>query len=183
MGKIFIVCPECHQQLSFNEVPGYQNMVVECPKCHFKANASVYQSGTQARGAQGADEMPTQLVIPPKSVADIGQIRVKATNEIQFLKEGQNIIGRRAKTGTADIKISTDMYMSRQHVRIDVVKKITGYEHRLIEINSKNIVKLNGKPINRGDILILKFGDTMTLGTTDIVLESKIVDEEATRLA
>lgn len=183
MGKIFIVCPECHQQLSFNEVPGYQNMVVECPKCHFKANASVYQSGAQARGAQGADEMPTQLVFPPKTVANIGQIRVKSTNEIQFLKAGQNIIGRRAKTGTADIKISTDMYMSRQHVRIDVVKKGIGYEHHLIEINSKNIVKLNGKPINRGDILILKFGDTMTLGTTDIVLESRIVDEEATRLA
>lgn len=183
MGKIFIVCPECHQQLSFNEVPGYQNMVVECPKCHFKANASVYQSGAQARGAQGADEMPTQLVMPPKSVADIGQIRVTATNEIQFLREGQNIIGRRAQTGTADIKISTDMYMSRQHVRIDVVRKAIGYEHHLVEINSTNIVKLNGRPINRGDVLILKFGDTMTLGTTDIVLESKIVDEEATRLA
>ena len=183
MGRIFIVCPECRQQLSCNEVPGYQNMVVECPKCHFKANASVYQSGAQARGAQGADDMQTQLVIPPRSAYDIGQIRVISTNEIQFLKAGQNIIGRRANTGTADIKISTDMYMSRQHVRIDVIKKGAGYEHRLVEINSKNIVKLNGKPINRGDILIVKFGDTMTLGTTDIVLESKIVDEEATRLA
>ena len=181
MGRIFIVCPECHQQLSFNEVPGYQNMVVECPKCHFKANASVYQSGAQARGGQGADEMPTQLIVPPKSVADIGQIRVKSTGEIQFLKEGENVIGRRAQTGTADIKISTDMYMSRRHVRIDVVRKVAGFEHRLVEINSKNIVKLNGKPINRGDILVLKFGDTMTLGTTDIVLESN--DVEATRLA
>lgn len=181
MGKIFIVCPECHQQLSFNEVPGYQNMVVECPKCHFKANARVYQSGAQARGAQGADDMPTQLVIPPRSAAFIGQIRVKSTGEIQYLKIGQNIIGRRAQTGTADIKISNDMYMSRRHVEIDVMNKGNGYEHRLVEINSKNIVKLNGKPINRGDILILKFGDIMTLGTTDIVLESN--DEEATRLA
>ena len=181
MGKIFIVCPECHQQLSFNEVPGYQNMVVECPKCHFKANASVYQSGAHARGAQGADEMPTQLVMPPKSLADIGRIRVKSTNEIQFLKAGKNIIGRRAKTGTADIKISTDMYMSRQHVLIDVVKKYFGYEHHLVEINSKNIVKLNGRPIKRGDVLVLKFGDTMTLGMTDIILESN--DDEATRLA
>lgn len=180
MGKIFIVCPECRQQLSFNEVPGYQNMVVECPKCHFKANASVYQSGAGARGGQGADEMPTQLVIPPNSTVDIGQIRVKSTGEVQWLKPGNNVIGRRAMTGTADIKISTDMYMSRRHVRIDVVKKPGGYEHRLVEINSTNIVKLNGKPINRGDILLLKFGDTLTLGTTEIVLESN--SEEATRL-
>lgn len=181
MGKIFIVCPECRQQLSFNEVPGYRNMVVEYPKCHFKANASVYQSGAQARGAQGADEMATQLVMPPKSTSDVGQIRVKATNEIQWLKPGSNVIGRRAQTGNADIKISNDMYMSRRHVQIDVVKKPTGYEHHLVEINSTNIVKLNGKPINRGDILIIKFGDTLTLGETDIVLEAN--DEEATRLA
>ena len=181
MGKIFIVCPECRQQLSFNEVPGYQNMVVECPKCHFKANASVYQSGTQARGAQGADEMPTQLVVPPASTLDVGQIRVKSTDEVQWLREGTNIIGRRAKSGDADIKISNDMTMSRRHLRIDVVKKETGYEHRLVEIGSKNIIKLNGKPIQREDILKLKFGDVITLGTTDIVLESN--DEEATRLS
>ena len=103
MGKIFIVCPECRQQLSFNEVPGYQNMVVECPKCHFKANASVYQSGAQARGAQGADDMPTQLVFAPRSSLDVGQIRVISTNEIQWLKVGNNVIGRRAETGTQTI--------------------------------------------------------------------------------
>lgn len=180
MGKIFIVCPECCQQLSFNEVPGYQNMVVECPKCHFKANASVYQSGAHARGAQGADEMPTQLVMPPKSAADLGQFRVVGTSEIQWFKEGSNVIGRRASTSTADIKISNDPYMSRQHVLIDVIKTDNGYEHRLIEINSKNIVKLNGREIQRGDILKLKFGDTLTLGKTDIVLESG--SDEATRL-
>lgn len=172
MGKIFIICPECHQQLSFDEIQGYQNMVVECPKCHFKALASVYQSAKKTPCDQKTGEMPTQLVLQPKSVRDIGVIRVKETNEIQFLQVGQNTIGRRALTGTADIKISNDIYMSRQHVRIDVVKVAHGYEHHLVEINSKNIVKLNGRPINRGDVLILKFGDTLTLGITDIVLES-----------
>lgn len=180
MGRIFIVCPECRQQLSFNEVPGYQNMVVECPKCHFKANASVYQSGSQARGAQGADETATQLVDPPKSNLDAGQIRVKGTDEVFPLKPGSNVIGRRAQSGNADIQIANDMYMSRRHVQIDVVKKAGGYAHHLVEINSKNVVKLNGKPINRGDILVLNFGDVVTLGNTDIILESH--DEEATQL-
>lgn len=181
MGKIYIVCPECHQQLSFNEVPGYQNMVVECPKCHFKANASVYQGGMRNRGAQGADDSPTELVFAPRSSVDIGQIRVIGTNEIQWLKIGRNIIGRRAETGTADIKISNDMYMSRRHVQIDVVKKLNGYEHHLVEIGSTNIIKLNNKPIKRGDILILKFGDVLTLGRTDIMLESN--SDEATKMA
>lgn len=180
MGKIFISCPECHTGLSINEIPGYQNMIIECPACHFKSQVCEFQGKSQARGGQGADDMPTQLVMPGQSTLDVGQIRVKSTNEVVMLKPGSNVIGRRAQTGTADIKISTDMYMSRRHVIIEVVKKPSGYEHRLVEINSKNIVKLNGKPINRGEILILKFGDTLTLGTTDIVLESN--SDDATRV-
>lgn len=180
MGKIYIVCPECRRQLSFNEVPGYQNMVVECPKCHFKANVSVYQSGGNARGGHGNDETATLLVAPPSRPLTPGQICVKNTGDIHRLKVGQNVIGRRAKSGDADIQIAGDMYMSRRHVIIDVVKKENGYEHRLVEINSKNIVKLNGNAINRGDILLLRFGDRLTLGSTDICIEA--CDDEATFL-
>lgn len=180
MGKVFIVCPECLQQLSFPEQPDWQNKLVECPKCRFKAKASVYRLGSQARGAHGADDSATQLVRSPQTVFDAGRIRVENTNEVHDLRAGSNVIGRCATTGTADIKIGTDMYMSRRHVQIDVVKSARGYEHHLVEINSKNIVKLNGKPINRGDVLILKFGDVLTLGTTEVVLESG--DNESTRL-
>lgn len=181
MGRIFITCPECRQQLSFEEVPGYQNMVVECPKCHFKANASVYQGGAQSRGRQAADDMPTQLVFAPSTSVDVGQIRVISTNEVQYLKVGSQVIGRRAETGTADIKISNDRYMSRRHIQIDVIKKGFGYEHRLIEIGSTNLPKLNGKELQRGDILKLKLGDVLTLGKTDIRLESN--SDEATRIS
>ncbi len=181
MSRIFIVCPECHQKLSFMEMPGYENKIVECPKCHFKAAVSVYRGGAFSRGAHGSDEVATQLVTPPPSTLTIGQFRVKSTGEVQWLKEGSTVIGRRAQTSTADIQISSDPYMSRRHVRIDVVKLPSGgYEHRLIEINSTNIVKLNGRPIQRGDILKLKFGDVLTLGKTDIIIESG--DEDATRL-
>jgi pSer/pThr/pTyr-binding forkhead associated (FHA) protein len=65
-------------------------------------------------------------------------------------------------------------------VQIDVVEKNGSIEHHLVEINSKNIVYLNDKPIERGDILILKFGDKMTLGKTDIYLEE--TSDEATQI-
>lgn len=183
MGKIFIVCPECRQQLSFQEVPGYQKMLVECPKCHFKANAGVYLPGRprqQAGPQRGGDETATRLVFAPRTSVDVGQIRVISTNEVQFLREGSSVIGRRATTGTADIQISNDKYMSRRHTQIDVVKTPVGFEHRLVEIGSMNIVKLNGVPINRGDVIKIKFGDVITLGDTDIRLESN--RDEATRI-
>lgn len=180
MGKIYITCPECHQHLAFQEVPGYQNMVVECPKCHFKANASVYQSRAQSQGATGSDDMDTQIFYAPHSSVDVGQIRVVSTSEVQYLNVGENVIGRRAQSGDADIKISNDKYMSRRNVRIDVISKATGYEHRLVEIHSTNPVKLNGKDVGKGDILILKFGDIITLGRTEIRLESN--SDDATRI-
>ena len=82
MGKIFLVCPNCRTRLSFPEVPGYQDKIVECPICHFKAKANVYQGGAVAKGGQGSDDEATQL---PGSMMqlkfDIGQIRVATTNQ------------------------------------------------------------------------------------------------------
>lgn len=62
----------------------------------------------------------------------------------------------------------------------EVVQTPYGIEHHLVEINSKNIIVLNDKPIQRGDILKIKFGDKMTLGKTDIYLEE--TDDEATQI-
>lgn len=181
MGKIFLVCPNCRTRLSFPEVPGYQDKIVECPICHFKATANVYQSGAAAKGGQGADDDATQL---PGSMMqqsmDMGQIRMGKSNQCCPLKMGSNVIGRIAQTGKADIQITHDEYMSRRHVQIDVVKGARGIEHRLVEINSKNIVVLNGSPIQRNDILQLKFGDRLTLGKTAIYLEE--TDDEATQI-
>ena len=73
-----------------------------------------------------------------------------------------------------------DEFMSRRHVRIDVVKTDMGLEHHLIEIGSKNIIQLNDKPIQRGDEIVLSFGDKITLGKTDMILEE--TDDDATRV-
>ena len=179
--KIYLVCPNCRTRLSFLAVDNYQNKIVECPICHFRALPNVYQSGDAGKGGQGSSEDATQL---PGSIwqtsSDLGQIRVATTGQRCPLKLGKNVIGRIAKTGKADIQITHDAYMSRQHVLIDVVQGAHGLEHRLVEIGSKNIVLLNGKPIQRNDILLLKFGDCMTLGKTDIYLEE--TDEEATQI-
>ena len=70
--------------------------------------------------------------------------------------------------------------MSRRHVQIDVVKTDRGVEHYLVEIGSKNIIQLNGEPIQRGDEIVLSFGDKLTLGKTDLILEE--TDDDATRV-
>ena len=141
----------------------------------------MYQGGAAAKGGQGSDDEATQLpgsMMQQKS--DMGQIRVATTNQRCPLKMGPNVIGRIAQSGKADIQITQDPYMSRRHLQIDVVKTVHGIEHHLVEINSKNIIVLNGKPIQRNDILMLNFGDKLTLGKTDVYLEE--MDEEATQI-
>lgn len=181
MEKVFLVCPNCRTRLSFPNVPGYKDKIVVCPICQFKAVAGVYQGGTAVQGGQGSDNDSTQIsgnLMQQKF--DMGQIRVASTNQRCPLNLGPNVIGRIAQSGKADIQITEDPYMSRRHLQIDVLKTANGIEHHLVEINSKNIIILNGTPIQRNDILKLQFGDKLTLGKTDVYLEE--TDDEATQI-
>lgn len=186
MDVISVVCPNCRSRLSIQNVPGIQDKILPCPICKYKAKVSVYQIGQAGKGGQGASDEATRL---PDSFGqqvknDTGQMRVIQTGQICELRMGSQVIGRLAESGTADLQIGSDnyrdKYMSRRHVRIDVVKTAQGIEHHLVEIGSKNIIQLNGKDILRGDEIILNFGDKLTLGITDIILEE--TDDEATKI-
>lgn len=186
MGVISVVCPNCRSRLSIQDVPGIQDKILPCPICKYRAKVSVYQIGQAGKGGLGASDDATQL---PSSFGqqvkcDVGQMRVIQTGQICELRMGSQVLGRLAQSSTADLQIGSDNYrdeyMSRRHVQIDVVRTAQGIEHHLIEIGSKNIIQLNGKGINRGDEIILNFGDKLTLGKTDIVLEE--TDDESTKI-
>lgn len=186
MGVLSVVCPNCRSRLSIQELPDIQDKILPCPICKYRAKVSVYQIGQAGKGGLGAVDEPTQLPISMKQQIkyDVGQMRVIQTGQICELREGGQVLGRLAQSGTADLQIGSDNYrdeyMSRRHVQIDVVRTAQGIEHHLIEIGSKNIIQLNGKDIHRGDVIILNFGDKLTLGKTDIILEE--TDNEATKI-
>lgn len=186
MGTISVVCPNCRSRLSIQDVPGIQDKMLACPICKYKAKVSLYQMGQAGKGGQGASDEATQLpgAFIQQIKTDTGQMRVIQTGQICELRLGSQVLGRLAQSGTADLQIGNDHYkdeyMSRRHVQVDVVKTTQGVEHHLVEIGSKNIIQLNGKDIQRGDEIILSFGDKLTLGKTDIILEE--TDEEATRI-
>lgn len=169
MGKVNLICPNCRTRLSFGEVPGWTEKMILCPQCGHKAKASVYLNSA-ASGGRCSREDETEIGQKITNF-DAGQIRVVKSGQICPLKMGENVIGRIASSGRADIQITHDEYMSRRHLQIDVVKTPNGCEHHLVEINSTNIVILNGKQIGRGDVLRLKFGDRMTLGKTEVIFE------------
>lgn len=176
-----VVCPQCHTILSFKDIPDIGSKLIVCPKCQFRATVDVYRSGKAGKGGSGesGDTLPPEFI--SKNALLIGRLRLVSSDKMFDLKEGENVIGRIATSGDADIKLSNDEYMSRRHVRIDVVKKRMGFEHRLVEINSKNPILLNGTSIPRNEILVLNFGDKLVLGKTEVVFE-KPADVEETHL-
>lgn len=186
MNTFSIVCPNCRSRLSIQDAPGIQDKMLTCPICKYKAKVSVYQMGAAAQGGNGSSDEATRL---PGSFGqqikrDAGQMRVIQTGQICELRVGSQVLGRLATSGTADMQIGSDSYkdeyMSRRHVQIDVVQTDSGIEHHLVEIGSKNIIQLNGADIQRGDEIILNFGDKLTLGKTELILEE--TDDESTKI-
>lgn len=181
-----MVCPNCRSRLSVQDVPGIQDKILACPICKYKAKVSLYQMGQAGKGDQGASDEATRLPgsFGQQVKTDTGQMRVLQTGQICELRMGSQVLGRLAQSGTADLQIGSDTYrdeyMSRRHVQIDVVRTALGIEHHLVEIGSKNIIQLNGRDIMRGDEIVLNFGDKLTLGKTDIVLEE--TNDEATKV-
>ncbi len=191
MIELLVTCPNCSSRLRFTfeqaqTLSEVKERIMTCPKCKFKAQTSVYQMGQAGKGGLGASDDATQLPgsFGQQVKTDTGQMRILQTGQICELRMGSQVLGRLAESGTADIKIGSDnykdMYMSRRHVQIDVVKTARGVEHHLVEIGSKNIIQLNGKDIQRGDEIILNFGDKLTLGKTDLILEE--TNEDATQV-
>ena len=177
-----VLCPQCKRLLSFMDAPDIGNKLIACPKCNFRATVDVYRSGVAGTGGQGEAEVTGLPELFGKDAKIVGRLRLKDTGKIFLLKQGKNVIGRIAQSGTADIQVNEDKYMSRRHIEIDIVQTVMGLEHRLVEINSKNKVLLNDKPLSRGDILVLQFGDRMTLGKTEVIFERPEDDEETKKI-
>lgn len=197
--KIQVTCPNCGSRLAFEEQPGIETKILKCPKCDYTAQVCQYPRTTpkteklQNPPAPPAadDKGDTRIVIETPVNTDAGQLHVKETDQFVSLKRGKQVVGRLAKKKVADIQIGSseptaaplDMTMSRYHIVITVEADAAGnLRHIVCEHPDKptNGTYINGKKMAHDDQYVLHFGDTLTLGKTNIVLEP--TDEEATKV-
>lgn len=118
-------------------------------------------------------------------ITGAGALKVLSTGTLFTLKAGANIVGRQHPTGHADIAIPCDdNYMSRHHIKIEGFTTGNGTEYRLSDNNSTNKVKLNGNLLPEGDIVVLKSGDRIIIGHTEIefILQPNIPAEGQTSI-
>jgi uncharacterized protein YbaR (Trm112 family) len=180
------ICPNCKKPLVFkvNDPKAMANKLIACPNCHSQSKLLVYMHGTIEKSGDSSSEEVTQLnfASAPKQINKT--IGVLYSGGLQFhLKMGTNRIGRKTDTNTADIQIDDpNRYMSRDHATITVRSTPNGIEHLFAVTNPKNPTKINGNIIEDEDMIILKWGDEIILGKTEVLFERPNNDDEQTVL-
>ncbi|MCF0186633.1 MAG: FHA domain-containing protein [Bacteroidaceae bacterium] len=160
MSAIKVKC-SCGATLKVNVKDNTKGSVsFKCPKCQKTLKATISDDETDI--AVSSEKI---FMVPPSLYV----------NEVEFpLKKGENIVGRKTTSDTSDkIGITpADAYMSRKHVVINVKAGLKGLECHLEAMQTPNPTKINGNIIEKGDVVIVKLGDRITMGHTEVLLES-----------
>lgn len=177
MDELKIICPNCKSLLKLQNTSGVSNKMLTCPICRFRAKVSVFQQTNINKSISDKESEPTQVNF---EVIDrtIGSLFFQS--EEYSLHKGVNTIGRKAKTSHAEVQISEDKYMSRQHAIITVKEGKNGFEHLLQPTNPKNPIKINGRYIENDDVIFLQWGDRLTFGHTELIFEHPHYYDEET---
>ena len=166
------ICPSCKTMVDIKYYkPEHENFYVTCPKCTYKsklsnwASPNVFPIGTQGGAGETIITIDDPYITP-------GKLKVSATGQEFQLRMGEQLIGRKSPTGTADFQIgtaqNTDEYMSRKAASIEVKKQGSGVVVLLKEIGSVNAIILNGIQLSKGDVVELKPNDIFVLGFTNV---------------
>lgn len=164
---ISLKCPHCYVALKVDEqkIPVHLSSF-KCPKCKqlipIALVDAVRQSNTQAS--------ETVLIQPLRT--QVGTLEVVQNEytpaQTLSLYEGVQIIGRKSNHPSVVAGIETeDRSMSREHIRIEVVKDAKGgYKHYLSDNNSKNKTLYNSNYLVKEEIVILQDNDEIVIGHT-----------------
>lgn len=164
---ISVKCPHCHVGLKVDEgkIP-LDITSFKCPKCKQLIPVSLL---SQKKGDR-TSESETVLIQPLRmTTGHLSVIANDDTPEQTFpLQEGSYTIGRKSNASNATIGIvTTDKFMSREHIRIEVKKDAKGgYKHYLSDNNSKNHTLYNSNYLEDGEIVVLKNNDEIIIGHT-----------------
>lgn len=191
MAEIKIKCPTCGKILRLADAPNINQATFTCPVCKDKhivgqcqriaippignsgeetriGGYSSSSAGEETRIAGGGDE--TRIGSAPQQ-QEVGQL-IDNYGKFYRLSMGTNTIGRKASSSTAMIQIDTsDRYMSRSHVVIEVRNMDGQIVHLLKNGANKNPSYLNGILIGASDQLILNNGDRLLLGKTELTFK------------
>lgn len=186
-----IQCPFCSSVLLVRNHSGIETKSIDCPVCKqkspfgdFKRIVERPEEKTQYP-MNAADSGEKDTAINYRLNHTLGTITVLPAGPSFQLKNGKNIIGRRATKSEADIQIPTEptqKRLSREHLVVEI-KWIPaeGFVHYASLYKQRvNRTFINDVQIEYGDCIVLKHGDIIKL--PDVIAKFEILDEDNTSL-
>ena len=172
-------CPKCDNYIQFDETKYNegQSLVFVCDQCKKQFGIRIGKSKLNAgtRREETVDET--------EGVKDYGNIvvveNVFAFKQVLPLKEGDNIIGRRAKGTEVDIPIeSNDPSLDRRHCVINVKRnKLGEIVYTLWDNDSITGTFLMNELLGPKDRVRIEEGAIISLGATTLILHTVECDD------
>jgi len=171
-----VTCPACHTRLTVRNSHNQASRRIKCIKCgqtievDFTApTAPAPKSGDTVFVGANLDTGST--IIRPIA-RSIGWL--ECNGQRYNLKEGTNVVGRKASTSRADVQLSiSDMYVSREHLLIRVHNSASGLVVTATNYKNKNNTWLNGTVLAAGEVINLVNGTTIKMGETIVTYRNQ----------
>lgn len=138
-------CPECKGEIQVASIPSLEEKTAECPHCKKKQKIASY----------------------------LPKICLRKDSHRFQLRFGEQWIGRKAESGTAEVQIPDDTnYMSKRHAIVNVWCSDAGLRCTFEE-HGKNPTHIQNVPLINDDIIYLNVGDCLELGGQKMYLASE----------
>ncbi len=186
-----IKCPYCGKILEVKSKTDEKiNLAttLACPLCKSKFSLSECERVKEEGGKPKSGSGEGTEVNLGKHIK--GELKVLNSNLPNFkLKEGSNVVGRKAQTSQADVQIPAEIpagqekhRFSREQIVINVVKTPKGYVHKMSLYKSKvNATYYNNVELQYGNSYILKDNDIIKF-PDNITVKFVMPDSEGTEI-
>ncbi len=167
-------CVACKQNIKFSDCKKVTKKTIVTDNEKTRINTNNFQSISQCETSEktilnNPNLSQSQNISSKKAIGCL----VDLSTSIKYkLKEGKNTIGRQASSNEATIQVQTsDRYMSRYHLGIDVINGSNEFVHNAYNLKENAETKINTSIIGSHDQIILTDGDIIQLGDTKFKFE------------
>ena len=175
-----IKCPKCQTTLivKFNPVIDTpieaHTFIAPPPKQPLANDGATQLAGNQNGATRLSDASGGDAQLATPHIAKSASAELVYNGICYTLRNGRNIVGRKATTSSADVQIDTqDRYMSRQHCMITVTALADGSLKAVLKnYQNKNATTVDGLELAEDDEIRLTDGNSITLGRTTITFKN-----------
>ena len=169
-----VKCPSCEVVLEVKNSKNEEVKIINCPQCGTALRVRFPKQTNEAMDAEthiaGVGRGSETIIANVKNTS--GKAVIVCEGKQYELREGRQIVGRKASTSTADVQLDvSDRYMSRLNAFINVIKAGGQLQVSIANHKNQNPIKVGTLQLKPGDEIVLNDGDNFTMGMTTMTLK------------